>query len=103
MSYNINSVFSALADEHRRNMLLLLSKGSKNVNSIAEHFKISRPAVSRHLKILKRSNLVITKKDGRNRYFSLNPKPMKEVIDWLKFYEKFWTEKLDALQKFLEK
>ena len=103
MSYNINNVFSALADEHRRNMLLLLSKGSKNVNGIAEHFKISRPAVSKHLKILKRSNLVQIKKEGRNRYFSLNPKPMKGVIDWLKFYEKFWNEKLDSLQNFLEK
>ncbi|HEY3250452.1 MAG TPA: metalloregulator ArsR/SmtB family transcription factor [Ignavibacteria bacterium] len=103
LSYKINDVFSALADEHRRNMLVMLSKGSKNVNEIASAFKISRPAVSKHLKILKRSNLVAIKKEGRNRYFSLNPKPVKEVFDWLKFYDKSWDRKLQSLKNYLEK
>ena len=102
MPYKIDDVFSALADVNRRDMLLLLAEGDKNVNSIAEHFKISRPAVSKHLRILRRSNLVKFKKEGRERYFSLNPKPMKEVFNWLKFYDKFWDNKLKSLKIFLE-
>jgi DNA-binding transcriptional ArsR family regulator len=103
MPYKIDDVFSALADSNRRNMLVMLAGESKNVKDIAEHFKISRPAISRHLRILKRSNLVNVKKHGRERYFSFNPKPMNEVFDWLKFYEKFWDEKLDSLKHYLEK
>ncbi len=103
MPYKIDDVFSALADERRRNILVMLSIESKNVNSIAEHFKISRPAISKHLRILNRAKLVKMKKKGRERVFTLNPKPMHEVIDWLKFYEKFWNEKLDLLKQYLEK
>lgn len=103
MPYKIDDVFSTLADSNRRNMLVMLRDGDKNVNNIAEHFKISRPAVSKHLRILRRSKLVNFKKEGRERYFSLNPKPLKEVINWLKFYDKFWDKKLKSLKIFLEK
>ena len=103
MPYKIDDIFSALADSNRRNMLVILAGESRNVNNIAEHFKISRPAVSRHLKILRKSKLVSVKKEGRERYFSINPKPMNEVFNWLKFYEKFWNEKLVSLKQYLEK
>jgi len=82
---------------------MMLSTGSKNVNSIAESFKISRPAVSKHLRILERSKLVKAKREGRERIFTLNPEPVKQAMDWFKFYEKFWNEKLDSLVKYLEK
>jgi len=98
-----NEIFSALADESRRNILMMLSEESKNVNSIAESFKISRPAVSKHLRILERSKLVTVKEVGRERLFTLNPKPIKQAIDWFKFYEKFWDDKLNSLKNFLEK
>ncbi len=98
-----NEIFSALADESRRNILMMLSTGSKNVNAIAESFKISRPAVSKHLRILERSKLVKAKREGRERIFTLNPEPVKQAMDWFKFYEKFWNEKLDALVNYLEK
>lgn len=103
MPYKINDVFSALADENRRNMLVMLAKENKNVNSIAEHFKFSRPAVSKHLRILRKAKLVKVAKKGRERYFSLNPEPVREVFDWLKFYNKFWDEKLKLLKNYLEK
>ena len=97
-----NEIFSALADESRRNILMMLSVESKNVSAIAESFKISRPAVSKHLRILERSKLVTVKEVGRERLFTLNPEPIKQAIDWFKFYEKFWNEKLDSLTKYLE-
>ena len=97
-----NEIFSALADENRRNILIMLSEGSKNVNAIAEKFKISRPAVSKHLRILNRSNLVIANQKGRERYFSLNPEPARQAINWFKFYDKFWNDKLTSLKNYVE-
>ena len=102
MTNKVDNIFSALADSSRRHILVLLSKGSKSAGSIAGEFKISRPAISKHLRILKDSGLVSTNKQGRQRYFSLNPKPIKEVFDWLKFYDKFWDEKLHLLKKYIE-
>ncbi len=99
---NINKIFSALADENRRKILVMLSNQSKHVNDIASNFKISRPAISKHLRILERSKLITHKKEGRERYYSFNPKPMKAVFDWLKFYHKFWDDKLSSLKLFVE-
>ena len=99
---NANSVFSALADENRRKILVMLSRGSMNVNDIAGNFKISRPAISKHLRILQNSKLVKQVKEGRERFYSLNPEPMKSAIDWFKFYDKFWDDKLNSLKKFIE-
>ncbi len=100
---DVNSVFSALADENRRKILVMLSKESMHVNAIAGKFRISRPAVSKHLKILDRSKLITFKKEGRERYYSLNPKPIRSVFEWLKFYDKFWDEKLNSLKTFVER
>ncbi|MEO8514787.1 MAG: metalloregulator ArsR/SmtB family transcription factor [Ignavibacteria bacterium] len=99
---NVNSVFSALADESRRKILVMLSKDRMHVNEIAGNFNISRPAISKHLRILEHSKLVKQVKEGRERYFSLNPKPIKVVFDWLKFYDTFWDNKLNALKSFIE-
>lgn len=74
-----------------------------HVNAIAGKFRISRPAVSKHLKILDRSKLITFKKEGRERYYSLNPKPIRSVFEWLKFYDKFWDEKLNSLKTFVER
>ncbi len=99
---NANSVFSALADQSRRKILVMLSKEQMHVNEIADKFNISRPAVSRHLRILERSKLITFKKEGRQRYYKLNPKPIKAVFDWLKFYDAFWENKLSTLKTFIE-
>lgn len=99
---NVNNIFSALADENRRKIMVMLSHESKSVNAIAEKFNISRPAISKHLRILERSKLVTQKKEGRERYYRFNPKPMKAVFDWFKFYDKFWDDKLNSLKLFVE-
>jgi DNA-binding transcriptional ArsR family regulator len=99
---NANSVFQALADESRRKILVMISGERMNVNAIAEKFKISRPAISKHLRILERSKLVKQVKDGRERYYSFNPKQMNVVHDWLKYFDKFWDKKLSALKTFVE-
>ena len=102
MAYKIDDVFSALADQNRRQILLLLSNKKMSVNSIAENFKISRPAISKHLKVLLNTKLVSTGQKGRERYYQLNAEPLKQVRDWLKFYDKFWEAKLNSLKNYLE-
>lgn len=102
MAYRIDDVFSALADQNRREILLMLTNKKMNVNSIAENFNISRPAISKHLKVLLKTNLVVTGQKGRERYYQLNVEPMNEVRDWLKLYDKFWDTKLNSLKNYLE-
>ena len=102
MSYRIDDVFSAIADSSRRKILMLLADEELTVNSITEEFKMSRPAISKHLKVLLKSNLVIPRQEGRERYYSLNVEPLNQVRNWLKFYDKFWDSKLKALKNYVE-
>ena len=102
MSYRIDDVFSAIADSSRRKILMLLADEELTVNSITEEFKMSRPAISKHLKVLLKSNLVIPRQEGRERYYSLNVEPLNQVRNWLKFYDKFWDNKLNALKNYVE-
>ena len=102
MAYRIDDVFSALADQNRREILLLLSENKMTVNAISEKFKISRPAISKHLKVLLKTRLVVPKQKGRERYYQLNVDPLNEVKEWLTFYDKFWYKKLHQLKNYLE-
>ena len=102
MAYKIDDVFSALADRNRRRILLMLADEELTVNSISEKFKFSRPAVSKHLKVLLKTKLVISRQEGRERYYNINVEPLNEVRDWLKFYDKFWDKKLQALKNYFE-
>ena len=102
MSYRIDDVFSAIADTNRRKILMLLAEKELTVNSITEEFKISRPAISKHLKVLLKTNLVIPRQEGRERYYNLNVEPLNQVRNWLKFYDKFWDNKLNALKNYVE-
>ena len=96
-------VFRAIADKTRRQVLVLLAKENKmSVNDIAGHFAVSRPAISKHLRRLKRAELVQQKKVGREQYYSLNPKPLDDVSEWIENLEKFWTSKLAALGLYLQ-
>lgn len=99
----IDNVFNALADSSRRQILTMLTEKEMRVNDIAGHFKFSRPAVSKHLRILQESNLVIPRRDGRERYYRVNAKPLKEVNKWLEYFDKFWDKKLNTLKNFIEK
>lgn len=102
MAYKIDDVFSALADQNRRKILMMLADKELTVNSISEQFKFSRPAVSKHLKVLLKTNLVNPRWEGRERYYSLNVEPLNEVKGWLQFYDKFWNKKLQALKNLVE-
>ena len=103
MAYKIDDVFSALADYNRRKILMMLAEEKRTVNSIADEFEISRPAISKHLKILLETNLVVPAQKGRERYYQLNVEPLNEVREWMKFYDKFWNKKLNQLKNDLEK
>ncbi len=95
-------IFQGIADPTRREIILLLSKDDLTINKIAENFNISRPAVSKHVKILEQCGLLQINQQGRERYCKVNPEPLKEVYRWLKHFDKFWDEKLDALKTFVE-
>ena len=95
-------IFQAIADPTRRALLDRLKGGEQPVKQLASAFKMSLPAISQHLQVLSEAGLVQMRKEGRHRLYRLNPKPLKEVSDWVTDYEQFWQEKLDALGNFLE-
>lgn len=95
-------VFQAIADPTRRNIINMLAKQQLNLNAVADNFEISRPAVSKHIKILNECGLIIIKKQGRERYCHADLNKLKEVEEWISHFRMFWTEKLDALGNFLE-
>jgi DNA-binding transcriptional ArsR family regulator len=96
-------VLQAIADPTRREIINIIAKGSLNLNSIAGNFDISRPAISKHIKILAECGLIIIKQQGRERYCEANLQPLNEVSKWIEQYRVFWTSKLDALEKHLAK
>ena len=95
-------VFQALADPTRRAILTLLRHGSQPVNGIASDFTISRPAISRHLRILREADLVTEIRVGRHRLYELNAGPLKDVDDWLAHYRHMWQHQLRNLKRFVE-
>ena len=95
-------VFQAIADPTRREIIHLLAHQSLNLNAVAEKFDISRPAISKHIKILTECGLVTIKQQGRERYCEAKLEKLNQVSDWVEQYRKFWTEKLDALEEYLK-
>lgn len=102
VTYSTEATFSALADPTRRAVLDLLRKGRQPAGQIAQAFPISRPAISKHLGLLRRSHLVNEQREGRNRYYNLNPEPLKLVDSWLEQYRAFWSASLLNLKAFVE-
>jgi DNA-binding transcriptional ArsR family regulator len=94
-------VFQAIADPTRRAIIDLLAMKSLNLNAVAEHFDISRPAISKHIKILSECGVVVVKQHGRERYCEANLASLREVSKWIKQYKAFWTRKLNALEQYL--
>lgn len=97
-------VFQAIADPKRRAIIHILvhTKEALNLNAIAEHFKISRPAVSKHIKILAECGLLEIKQKGRERYCEARLEHLQKVADWVDQYREFWTRKLDNLDNYLQ-
>jgi DNA-binding transcriptional ArsR family regulator len=96
-------VFQAIADPTRRAIINMVANQTLNLNAVAEKFDISRPAISRHIKILTECGLIIIHQQGRERYCHADLKQLKQVADWTQQFQTFWTQKLDALEAFLEK
>lgn len=96
-------VFQAIADPTRREIIGMLANQPLNLNTVADKFDISRPAISKHIKILTQCGLITITQQGRERYCHAELQKLKQVADWTAIYQKFWTEKLDALGHFLEK
>src|SRR5580693_4864973 len=96
-------VFYAIADPTRRALLDLLAQGEEPVNSLAERFAVTRPAISQHLAILLKTRLVRARRVGRERRYRLRPKPLEKIYEWIALYERFWTRKLSALGEHLRK
>jgi DNA-binding transcriptional ArsR family regulator len=94
--------FQALADPTRRAIVARLAEGRQPVGQIAGGFAISRPAISRHLRVLREADLVREVKAGRNRLYELNPEPLRDVDEWLARYRHMWQHQLRNLKRFVE-
>lgn len=94
-------VFQAIADPTRRQIINLVAHQTLTQQAVADHFKISRPAISKHIKILAECGLIDIKQQGRERYCKVKLQQLNEVSEWIEQYRKFWTSKLDALENFL--
>ena len=90
-------VFAALADPTRRRLLELLAAGERSAGQLAAEFDISRPGVSRHLRVLREAGLVRARGAGQRRLYSVDPAPLDEVDAWLARWRGFWAQRLDAL------
>jgi len=102
VTYSPEATFSALADPTRRAVLDLLRQGSQPAGRIAQAFPVSRPAISKHLRLLRRAHLVQQRREGRHRFYQLNPAPLRAVDSWLEQYRVFWQTTLANLKTFVE-
>jgi DNA-binding transcriptional ArsR family regulator len=97
-----DAIFRALADPTRREILRLLRNDRLTVGEIAANFRTSRPAISKHLRLLRSAGLVVSHKDGAASICGLNAKPLKTVNNWLQDYREFWGESLHSLKRYIE-
>lgn len=102
MSVQTPDAFQVISDPNRRQMLKMLSKNSMTINSIAEQFDMSRPAVSKHIKIMSKAGFISITDIGRERYCILKQDGFEEVQEFIDYFDKFWTTKLKKLQAILD-
>jgi DNA-binding transcriptional ArsR family regulator len=95
-------IFQAIADPTRRAILLLLASQSMTAGTIAANFDTARPTVSKHLQILTECELLKQKKNGREIYYQLNPKKMKELADFIEPFRKYWDDKFNKLESIMK-
>jgi DNA-binding transcriptional ArsR family regulator len=93
--------FQVIGDPSRRKMLMLLSIDTLTINSLAENFDMSRPAVSKHIKILQTAGFISIQDMGRERYCTLKPDGFNELKEWLNYFDEFWASKLKKLETLL--
>ena len=97
----LSLTFAALADPTRRAILARLAAGEFSVNELAAPFKMSLPAISKHLKVLERCGLIARGREAQWRPCRLKAEPMKEAVDWLEDYRRYWEESFDRLEDYL--
>jgi DNA-binding transcriptional ArsR family regulator len=102
VTYLSEATFQALADPTRRAVLDLLRSGARPAGQIADAFPISRPAISKHLRQLRKARLVVESRSGRHRVYQLNAEPLRAVDTWLGQYRQFWQMNLNSLKSFVE-
>src|SRR4029453_3724977 len=95
-------VFQAIADPTRREIISMIAHETLNLNAVAEKFHISRPAISKHIKILTECGLIVINQKGRERHCEANLKKLNEVSVWIEKNKKLWDQKLDALENYLD-
>jgi DNA-binding transcriptional ArsR family regulator len=98
----LDSIFHALSDSTRRSILRDVSAKEKTVGEVAKPYAMSLAAVSKHLKVLEEAELIARERRGNFQIVRLNAKSLRPAEEWLAFYEKFWSEKIDSLQRYLE-
>lgn len=98
----LNDTFSALADPTRRQILEQLAHGDRRVTDLATPHRMSLPAVSKHLRVLERAGLIRRQRCGREHQLKLEAKPMKQALQWIDEYRRFWEENLDRLDDYLK-
>ena len=91
------NALAAIADPTRRELLALLAEGEIAAGDLADRFPVSRPAISRHLRVLREAGLVRSRTEGRRRLYALDPGPLRELDAWLEPYRDLWAQRLDAL------
>ena len=96
------SVFRALADPTRREIISMLADGSRPIAEIAAQFEMTRPAVAKHLAILREGGLINVEEKGRERINSLNPRALKSAADWINHFDRFWDDRLTKLKSLVE-
>ncbi|MCW3126453.1 MAG: ArsR family transcriptional regulator [Bacteroidetes bacterium] len=101
MTQHTLDAFQAIADPSRRHILHLLSQDSMSINALADNFDMSRPAVSKHIKVLYNAGFLTIEDIGRERHCTLKSDGFHELQEWLDYYQQFWSDKLSALEKFL--
>ena len=95
-------IFRAIADPTRRSIMSMLATGEHSLGEIASHYEMTRPAVTKHLKILEQGGLIRVRAEGRQRLHALQPEALQPVSDWLSFFSQFWDEKLETLKQAVE-
>ncbi len=98
----LSTTFAALADPTRRAILARLTSGETSVNELAEPHDMSLPAISKHLKVLERSGLIVRSREAQWRPCRLKAEPLKNAVDWLEHYRRHWEESLDRLDDYLK-
>lgn len=101
VTYSPVNTFAALGDPIRQRIVELLAHGDRDAGDLAAHFDVSRPAVSRHLRVLREAGVVRSREEGRRRVYALRSEALDEVARWVLKYRAFWAQHLDELEKHL--